>query len=99
MPQNPLSTVFLACSLLFLLIAWELVVRRQSSDTAERPARPTPKFVFFPSWICAFLCCTGGILLFPWATLAPAMGLRGAVPGMLFIALLATGTLYALYRQ
>ena len=88
----------LLVGLAVLALSWELVSRRRSRGGASAIPLPPPatQNKVLIRLLCAFLCAVGAIGLIPWAAFLPTSEPSGLLPGLLILALLSIGALYAL---
>jgi hypothetical protein len=91
-----LSAIPLVCLVLLLVLLYEILVRKQRKARPSHPAPPSVPAKVSVALLCAFACSVGAILLVPWAAALPLTGTPGLLPGILVIAFLTIGVLYAL---
>jgi len=91
-----LPTVSLA-GLILLLVLLEIAVRKNAQeDELSRPPPPAMRARRSVGLLCTFACAVGAIWLIPWAAFLPLTDASGLLPGILFVAFLLIGVLYAL---
>lgn len=91
-----LPTVSLA-GLILLLVLLEIAVRKNvQEDELSRPSPPALWARRSVGLLCTLACTVSAIWLIPWAAFLPLTDASGLLPGILFIAFLSIGVLYAL---
>lgn len=100
MPSHDVpSAILLAGSVLLLTVLWSVLARRQSAGARDARDQPLPSEKGLTGvllrLLCALLCGIGALLLLPWASVLPRAGGSGLLLGLLFLALLGGGALYA----
>jgi NADH:ubiquinone oxidoreductase subunit 3 (subunit A) len=91
-----LSAIPFTGLVLLLVLLYETLVRKQRKARPSHVDTHAVPVKVSVALLCAFVCSVGAILLIPWATALPLRGARGLLPGILVIAFLTIGVLYAL---